>query len=266
MREKIWLRLRGSRLLRKLSSFAILEKPLRAASHLLLPSSRLVSLRVRGGLGKNLLLELNPRWHTPHWEGTNEMEVQQLFAQCVGAETTLYDVGGALGVYSMIGARLGADVIVFEPDTVHGACITRNVQRNGLECRIRLIQSAVFSHTGVVALRTDVRDPGTRNASVQPLDENTTNLSRVSCIKLDDFVKENPTPTFLKVDVEGAESEVLKGAEMLFRTIRPLLVCEIHDEANAAFVTGWLNEKGYLSRWLESRVGFPRHLYASPAD
>jgi hypothetical protein len=114
-------------------------------------------------------------------------------------------------------------------------------------------------------LQTDVRDPGTRNACVQPLDQNTTDLSLVSCIKLDDFVKENPRPTFLKVDVEGAESEVLKGAEMLFRTIRPLLVCEIHDEANATFVTGWLNEKGYHSRWLESRVGFPRHLYASPA-
>lgn len=264
MREKTWLYLRRSKLLRRLSSFAVLEKPMRAASQLLLPSSRLMSLRVRGGLGKGLLLELNPRWQASQWEGTYEVEVQQAFAQCVGANTTLYDVGGAIGLYSMIGARLGANVIVFEPDAVYSACITRHIHRNGLEDRIRLVQSAVFSYTGVVSLQTDVRDPGTQNARVQPLDQDITNLPHVSCITLDDFVKENPTPTVVKVDVEGAESEVLKGAEMLFRTIRPLLLCELHDETNAAFVTGWLNEKGYCSRWLESRVGFPRHLHASP--
>jgi hypothetical protein len=51
---------------------------------------------------------------------------------------------------------------------------------------------------------------------------------------------------------------------MLFCTVRPPLICEIHDEVNAAFVTRWLSEKNYQSRWLEDQPGFPRYLYASP--
>jgi FkbM family methyltransferase len=209
-------------------------------------------------------MELFPRWETEVWEGTHEMEVQQLFAQHVRAGTTFYDIGGGSGFYSMVAARLGAQVIVFEASAENGASISRHLERNGLERQVRLIHSAVFSHTGVVSLQGSARETGHGNYRVQAVDPESTQLPRVSCTTLDDFVKENPKPDFVKIDVEGAESEVLKGAETLFCTARPLLVCEIHDEANASFATRWLEEKNYMSRWLEDDSRFPRHLYASP--
>ena len=57
---------------------------------------------------------------------------------------------------------------------------------------------------------------------------------------------------------------ILKEAETLFPTVRPFLICEVHDETNAAFVTGWLNEQNYQSRRLENESSFPRYIYASP--
>jgi FkbM family methyltransferase len=264
MREKLWLRFRNSKLLRTLSSSSVLGKPIRAASNLLMPSLQRKEMKIRAGIGKGLIMEINPRWETEMWEGTYEANAQQLFARHLREGMTFYDVGGGLGFYSMVAARLGANVFVFEPAAANSALIAYHVKKNALETRIHIIHSAVFSRTGVISLRSNERETGHANYSVEWADQGTTQLPQVSCTTLDDFARENPKPDFLKIDIEGAESDALKGAEMLFRTVRPPLICEIHDEVNAAFITRWLSEKNYQSRWLEDQPGFPRYLYASP--
>lgn len=266
MRERLWLRLHSSKLLRGLSSSSVLRAPMRAVSYLLLPSLQRKLMRIRAGLGKDLILEVNPRWETAMWEGTYEAEVQQLLAQHLREGMTFYDVGGGMGFYSLVAARLGAQVIVFEPATSNSDLIARHAERNGLENRIRIIHSAVFSYSGMISLQCNNRETGHGNYCVESVGPTTTDLPRVACTTLDDFQKLNPKPDCVKLDVEGAESEVLKGAQTLFRTARPLLICEIHDAANAAFVTSWLEGQNYQSRWLEDGTGFPRYLYASPVS
>jgi hypothetical protein len=68
----------------------------------------------------------------------------------------------------------------------------------------------------------------------------------------------------VKVDVEGAESEVLKGAEEIFERVRPRLICEVHDAANESFVVEWLSAKRYSLRWLDLPGRAERHLWAEP--
>ena len=55
---------------------------------------------------------------------------------------------------------------------------------------------------------------------------------RVRAIALDDV--EGPPPALVKIDVEGAELEVLAGMSRLLREARPLVVCEMHG-LNAEF-------------------------------
>lgn len=271
MREELWLRCRNSPLLRRLAASSLFGKLLKAASYWFLPSPHAKEMNVRAGIGKGLILEINPRYETTLWDGTYEPETQRVFAQHVHAATVYYDVGGGIGYYSLAAARLGANVIVFEPSASNAASIAHHLKRNGLESRVRIIPSAVFSYTGEISMRshhveTEHADSHLRDQScwVVPADQQAAQLPRVPCTTLDDFLKENPKPDFLKMDIEGAESEALKGAEMLFRTVRPPLVCEVHDEANAAFVTRWLQDRNYQSRWLEDEVRYPRSLYASP--
>lgn len=264
MREKLWLRLRNSKLLRRLSSSSVLSKLIRAASGLLVPSLQRKEMRIRAGIGKGLIMEINPRWETEMWEGTYEAEAQHLFAQHLHEGVIYYDVGGGLGFYSMVAARLGAEVFVFEPAAANSALIEHHLRKNALVSRVRIIHSAVFSYTGVILLRSNDRETGHGNYYVESSNQATTQLGRVSCTTLDDFIKENPKPDFVKIDIEGAESEALKGAEILFSTSRPPLICEIHDEANASFVARWLSEKNYQIRWLEGHTRFPCYLYASP--
>ncbi len=49
--------------------------PMNSLSYLLVPSQGMRTLRVRIGPGRGLLFELNPRWETPTWDGSYELEV-----------------------------------------------------------------------------------------------------------------------------------------------------------------------------------------------
>jgi hypothetical protein len=79
----------------------------------------------------------------------------------------------------------------------------------------------------------------------------------VRTIKLDSIVKE--TVDLAKVDVEGAEWRVIKGAEMSIRAGRILRwVIEVDDQSAKGALEGYLRERKYVTRWLDAR-----HLFAT---
>jgi hypothetical protein len=80
----------------------------------------------------------------------------------------------------------------------------------------------------------------------------------VTSVSLDDFARDHPAPRVVKIDVEGAELRVLRGAERLLREHRPILVCELHGRENREQVRGLL--EGYEFSTLESE----RRLVAVP--
>jgi Methyltransferase FkbM domain len=66
----------------------------------------------------------------------------------------------------------------------------------------------------------------------------------VIAVTLDWLLESCPAPSLLKIDVEGAELEVLKGAQRVFETARPILLCEMIPESAAA-VTKFLSFYDY---------------------
>ena len=84
----------------------------------------------------------------------------------------------------------------------------------------------------------------------------------VEAIALDTFAEKHRLPTVIKVDVEGAEAEVLRGSERVFAQAKPILICEVHGSKEADDVIGWLSDHGYRYQWLDSSPEFPRHLLA----
>ena len=72
-------------------------------------------------------------------------------------------------------------------------------------------------------------------------DENSNNT-----IKLDDFFSQREKPTLIKIDVEGAESNVLKGAELLLNTgIKDMLICTYHKKGDEQNFSRQLVEKEF---------------------
>jgi FkbM family methyltransferase len=264
MRERLWLFLRNSKLLRKLYAQRAFAEPMRVASYYLLPARGQKRLRVKNGPAMGLVFDLNPRWEHTAWEGTYEQSVQQLFVKFLKPGTVVFDVGANYGFYAMLAARAGAEVFAFEPHKENAETLARHADMNGLASHIRIVSSAAYSYTGNIALEPPAIGGSHGNALTRPEGSRTVNTVHVPCTTLDNFIQANPEPSLVKMDVEGAESEVLKGADRLFRICRPYLLCEIHDEQNASFAEIWLEERDYACTWLGQESSFPRHLFASP--
>ncbi len=242
----------------------ILGRLMRAISYLLLPSYSQCSVRVQDGPGKGLLLTLNPRWEAALWQGSYESSVQATLLSLLGPGKLLYDVGGGIGFYSLLAARSGARALVFEPDHYNAKCIQRNAEVNGLVSKIQIMETAAFSNTGSLPIEPALQHRGHGNAHVVTGQTASSSLPVVPCTRLDDFIRDHPVPDVVKIDVEGAESEVLKGAERLFADFRPHLICEVHDISNAQLIGQWLKKMGYSLRWLEAPASFPVQLISSP--
>lgn len=72
---------------------------------------------------------------------------------------------------------------------------------------------------------------------------------------LDDFLSENPSvaPDLIKIDVEGAEVAVLKGAERTLKNHRPCMLLEVHSTYTMYECGALLREWGYEFELLEKK-------------
>jgi FkbM family methyltransferase len=266
MREIIWLRLRNSWIAKSLYEIPGFARLMKIISYILLPSEYRGRLRVRSGPAAGLIFELNPRWEIQLWEGNYEADDQQIIQGKLKRGSIFYDVGAGFGFYSFLAARLGAKVYAFEPDVVNAEAIGRHANINSLGSNIEVCRSAVLARIGTVQFQLAPQNRGHGNGQVLDALEIEQKTITVQCTTLDEFARSNLPPDLIKIDVEGSESEVFKGAEKLFRQCRPDVICEIHDESNGSFVLEWLSRRNYSVNWIENRnkAKFPRHLVGTP--
>jgi FkbM family methyltransferase len=266
VKEKLWLVLRRSALLRRLYALRPFTLPMRAAAFLLVPSSSRKRVSVQKGPAKGLLLEVDPRWQHTAWDGSYEPEAMEAYVKCVKPGMLVLDIGGGFGFYALLAARAGANVIAFEPDPGNARSLADHITINHLEKRVRIVHQAVYSHTGHVTMAASEAASAHRNSSVRANGDSTTFGFEVACTTLDDYLGSDMEPGMVKMDVEGAESHVLRGADRTIRAFRPILLCEIHDGENATFAQDWLRERDYHCLWLEDATDFPKHLLATPRE
>lgn len=110
-------------------------------------------------------------------------------------------------------------VITFEPHPGNFEILKRNVQINNLD-NVEVVNKAVGSAKKLVKMS------GKSNSRVVNSREEGKGFE-VEAIRLDDFFENQERPELIKIDVEGFESEVLKGASRLLGG-RPKLAIEIH--------------------------------------
>ena len=89
----------------------------------------------------------------------------------------------------------------------------------------------------------------------------------ITTLCLDDEVAEGrlPVPTFIKVDVEGAEAEVLEGARRIVAEHHPTLLVSTHGEEPHKAVERFLSEQGYTTERVDPNdLPFHAELLATP--
>ena len=129
------------------------------------------------------------------------------------------DIGAHVGLWSRIFARCFARLTAFEPMEAHRACFVENV-RPGQGCEIELHPFALTSEEEV--LRFAVSPESTGATHVKAKDDGVG--PQVAARPLDSFALSQID--FLKIDCEGYEYFILKGAEQTVRRERPCIVVE----------------------------------------
>jgi FkbM family methyltransferase len=222
---------------------------------------------IKSGHAAGMRWKRHHRYVNGYWVGNYEHPIQELFVRHLGPGDVFYDIGANAGFFTLLAARRvgpSGHVYAFEPvpDNLASVCEQIEVNRLG---HVDAIGAAVGRAPGRLALRYSPRASAmARLAHVgkaQP-DEETLD---VEVVCLDDFAKEHRAPTMMKIDVEGAEGEVLEGARALLEK-GPKLLIEVHGRACGEAVVKILGPLGYeFERVDGSRPARPEdepHLFA----
>lgn len=143
------------------------------------------------------------------------------------------DAGANIGSYTILASAVcGADTIAIEPDPATLASLQRNVAINGIEGRVTGVECALGAVPGMVRF-TVGRDTVNRVAVTG--DRNT---REVKVATLDELVADR-SPVLIKLDVEGYEKEVIRGASATLRAPSLLAIeSESDDPAVVEEITG----------------------------
>ena len=157
-----------------------------------------------------------------------------------GATGAYVDVGASTGWFAIPFAKRGHNVIAFEPNARVATRLRDNCELNGVS--ITLHQVAVSDQVGDVTFAHNARYPLTSGGSLEPSRARTT-FEIVPRVTLDSVIDE--PVTLLKIDVEGHERAVLRGAERIVERYRPALMLEANTAAHQAVLIEWLQDRQY---------------------
>jgi FkbM family methyltransferase len=171
----------------------------------------------------------------------------------------VYDCGANLGLYCrfLIGTLHAGRVIAFEPSPDNRPLLMENLALGGITDRVTVLPMALADEDGMAEFQVDDMQSasgtlskvtggkasiGRRNLGLRPLTD------QVLCRRLDTVKAERslPPPEVIKIDVEGAEGLLLRGAAGLLRDRGPRLLVELHGAEVARDVVTLLHGMGYV--------------------
>lgn len=210
---------------------------------------------------------INVRKHTVRldetlrrWDLSIESSVHEIFDMHLKSGDVFVDIGANIGLHTLYAAKLLANtgqVFAFEPVSSNLKLLQRNIILNSLTDRVTVVPKAVSNSSQESISFYLPSDEMTETASLSKNSENLLKIE-VKNVRLDDYWQTVNLPVkLIKIDVEGAELEVLRGAEYILRKWHPVLVIEVHCFALPEFGTNlsefqeFLNNLGYQEKRLD---------------
>jgi FkbM family methyltransferase len=200
----------------------------RIAAHLnrLLPADKAeVHLAGVGRVALDLGVELQRHLY---WAGVGreDARIARLICGALPPDGVFLDVGANVGIHTLAAARRLAPgrgaVLAFEPHPANYRALVRNVALNGYG----QVTAENLGLSDAHAVLTGASSPDGGNWS---LASEGAYCFEVRLVPLDDYLQDHPVSgmNVVKIDVEGAEVQVLRGARRTFARFRPLIVFEV---------------------------------------
>ena len=152
----------------------------------------------------------------------------QVLRTLVKPGSSVLDVGANVGFFTRLFAQWvtnGGRVIALEPEAANYDRLQRMVNRNQFGGVVDTIQAAVAETSGTLKLAINPIHPADHKLADQGVS--------VRALTLDDLLAERAWPrvSLIKVDVQGAEERVLRGAATTLAKFHPAVFIEIDDAA-----------------------------------
>jgi FkbM family methyltransferase len=193
-------------------------------------------------------------------------------------DKVIWDIGAHFGFHSLGFAKLGAaEVVAFEPNSANAAMLTANLQRNeDVTSRIKTLPLALsdvdgqssFMQTADVATGSSGSYLAQAQVPLGPESYAHFHQVTVKTSRIDTLLSEPAnlkTPQVLKIDVEGAEALVLKGATKLLQRFHPWLFIEVHHICAMCELRGLLDQFGYSVKILDPAHSSPSRCFLAAA-
>lgn len=199
-------------------------------------------LRVLGGPahGSRLSGEHFTHWGAQAWSvltGTHEPMVHEALRRTLGPGGVFVDIGSNIGYTALLAAGIvgpSGRVVALDAQRECAEATQINARLNGLH-QVQALHSAAGAASGEQEVIVTQDSLWTRLASVgeHPLE---VRRDRVAVTSVDDLATRLVLPgvDVVKIDVEGAELEVLAGMQRVLAEQRPFVIAEMHDR-NAEF-------------------------------
>jgi len=178
----------------------------------------------------------------PHgaWLGRLEPASLALFAGAIAPGATVWDIGANVGLFTLAAARAagpGGRIVAFEPFPDNVAALKRHLRLNAIT-NVQVVEAAVGREAGRARMAAGDSLSEARVAADGAVD--------VPVVALDGWVDAGGAhpPSVVKIDVEGAELDVLSGAGAALAH-RPVILLSVHSADLAVRCLAWLTAAGY---------------------
>lgn len=163
----------------------------------------------------------------------NDVLQFKLVSELLKEDSIFWDIGAHYGTYSILAAAYIKDnnkIFAFEPDTDAITILNKNLSKNNLQNKISVFETAVYSSIGIQEF--DMQFGNSNSHLIRQGDINMKgSLKLVKTTTLNEALKRIPLPSIIKIDTEGAELEIIKGAGDILKNHDTIFICELHPYA-----------------------------------
>lgn len=165
-----------------------------------------------------------------------EPEMVRLFRAAADDSEVVLDIGANIGCTAILFGALAKNVYAFEPSPTTFTLLERNIRRSGLS-NVFLHNIGLGAESGECTLTFN---PSNRSGGfVSQLTQASVGhaVERITIRRMDDVAQSLHLSSidFIKVDVEGFEGHVLRGAGHTLATYKPVVVLELNHWCLNAF-------------------------------
>lgn len=178
------------------------------------------------------------------WSGLRSKRTElEFFLRMLQPGMTLFDIGANIGLYSLAAGRKlrgqPSSIYAIEPHASTYAILKQNLSQNEL-AEVRAIRALLSDRTRCAAPSAGTATRGAQNSLEDPshASAEAARQELLQTITLDDLVagQNIARVDLMKVAAEGAEMQVLRGAEKLLeRADAPLILYESYSQSTAGF-------------------------------